>query len=211
MTDRAWIISPDTRPDMAQVTYEGAYAEALKKDGMPWLSFKRDDLPKEFLPLQVRQSSGSLPPMAFLHGETHSELMVNRAMHDVILRMDPEACWFGPMAFETLEGNILRNAYWLFRVRKRLPALVPEKSIVKRARRSVRAEDGSIIVVEGDWTFRGVPRVGSATLSRDAVAGHHVWRLEHVDGMDIFVSDALLEALLDAGCEPIRRIPVDLI
>jgi hypothetical protein len=92
MTERAWIISPDTRPDMAQVTYDGAYAEALKENGLPWLSISRNDLPEEFLPLQVRQWAGSLPPMAFSHGRTHSELMVKRAMHDMILRMDPEAC-----------------------------------------------------------------------------------------------------------------------
>jgi hypothetical protein len=116
------------------------------------------------------------------------------------------------MLFETPEGDILKDAYWLFRVRKTLAALVPEKSRVNRMFQTIQTEDGSLVKKDrGYWTFQGVPRAGSATLSRDAVAGHHVWRLEHVGGMDIFVSDALMEALLDAGCEPIRRIPVELI
>lgn len=212
MHTKAWVIEPVFRQNAAQIGYHDRSAEYRSTVRSGYLMHRSDVVPEAELPLLMHQWGGDLPPFPIAQGETNSQVVVNATVRDLILKMDPDACWFGPIEFRQTDGTILKDAHWLMRVVRDVDALVPERSRVRRAVRRVQLKDGSIREEDmGKWNPSGGLRADSYTLRGAAIVGRHIWFLAGVTRANIFVSDELLEALLDSGCEPFEQTPVTVI
>ncbi|QFT59108.1 hypothetical protein FIU94_09755 [Sulfitobacter sp. THAF37] len=214
--DKAWLIWTTARPDMAHVGYHGQTADDNMRIGFLWDPNTPGRIPDEVLPLSVRQYDGHLPPFSFHLCSTSRQVMIDRKVRDLLLKMDPDAVWLGDIVFTDPDGAEIRDAYWLLGVIARVDALVPEESRVRRNTEKVFRTDGSSFIRDfGNWVTTGGESEDTFTLRKSALEGHHIWRLKDLSSDlargSTFISDELLNALLDAGCEPFRRLPVRLI
>ena len=147
-----------------------------------------DMLPKRFVLSKHYQSLADLI-------ELGAGIAVTGRLRDLIERLEPGRHQFWPVEIIQRSGEAYPSAYFFLRVLSQLDAFEKEKSDPTCWKKSLQILK---IAPPKEENARGI------ALSRNVIAGHHIWRgfvsaEAGISGFDFYVSDTLKAAIDEAG------------
>ncbi|MDB2408082.1 DUF1629 domain-containing protein [Jannaschia sp.] len=196
----AWRIEPiwDDRADSIGLGYRDRSEEQF--DAMDSSIWGEEPLPPECHPVLMGLYKGKWHNRDLTKGRMYGDCMVSAELRALLLECDPGGVHFDPVELAIEDGTVLTDRYWMLKVPRMLDALVPEKSRVKER---VSRRTGNFL----GW---GYMTNSPPTLSRDVVAGHHIWRLQNLMPTEIFVSDWLKVEMDRRDLGPFKAQPAPL-
>ena len=156
-----------------------------EKSAAEW---RTEPLPEAFHPIRIYMREGTWHNRHLTRGPRIGDILVSTELRALWEEFAPEDVHFDPVEFTLLDGEVVKDRYWMPKILLSLDALIPERSAV--------VESKSVLTGKPMGLFSYLRHV-APTLRRDKVEGHHVWTLSRMLDGCMFVSDKV-KAQMDA-------------
>jgi hypothetical protein len=193
---RSTSLDPKLQPDFNWMDPPPKYYEDWHK------AVPRD--PNSIPRIARRKGRRKSPPPCFFMLD--GPMVVCAAFRDIVEALEPNTHEFHPITLLGKDGSELPDRFYILNILVKLDALVIEKSDVHWSSwQEYKKADGSLI------RFRVLlldPYPKRLFAKKDIVGGHHLWRGDQHLFTLIYMSDALMSAVHQAGLRGLEAYPM---